>query len=160
MIGRRAVAVAGMGLVLLSGCSDSKDSDEQSAPTTAVVRTTATTTTVPRQISGGPFCEFALTFNDRFARVGTDASNPARLRATFEEGVKAIEDAQQIAPAEIKEDVSVLATTMRDLATMLNRANYDASRLSPTAIHQLASPELKAAGERLEAYTKENCRSS
>ena len=151
---RRWTAGAVLGLLVLAGCSDDKGGGDAASPTTA--RPTATTTA--QRISGGPFCEFALTFTDRFGRITPDAASPQRLRTTFEEAIKAIDDAEATAPAEIKADVRALSATFHDLYTILQQAGFDFTKVTPASFQRLQSPENQAASQRLDNYISQNCR--
>ena len=151
--GRWRVTVAAAILLLLPACS-SKEKDEGATPTTAV----EPSTTAPSRIIGGPFCEHALGFNEQNARVGPELPNPQQLRTTFEQAAKTIEDAERVAPAEVKADVEVLASTFRQFVTALEQVNFDFTKLPPAQIATLQSSEVTAAGERLDAYVRQNCR--
>jgi hypothetical protein len=154
---RSWAATAALGIVLMSGCTNGDGEEDGAASPTTAGRQGAATTTTPR-ITGGPFCEFALTFNDRFGRVGADAANPQRVRATFEEATRAAEEAEQIAPPEIRSDVATLAGTFRDLLAILREANFDFSRVPPASLERLSSPEVQASNQRLDNYVRQNCR--
>ena len=154
---RRWAAAALLGAILLTGCSSDKKKDESASPATTAAAAAPSTT---RRIIGGPFCEFALTFNGRYAQISPSLADPQQLRAAFEQAAKAIDDAEQIAPAEVRPDVRVLATQFRDLVVILQQANYDFSKVPQASIQRLQSPEVQAAGQRLDAYVKQNCRTA
>ena len=154
MRGRRAAAAALAAAVLLTGCNGGND--DSSSPTTA--RSQPAPTSSSARITGGPFCERVLTFNNRFGRLGPDLANPEQLRISFEEAATSIEEAEGIAPPEIKSDVTLLATTFRELVTVLGEANYDFTRVPPDQLQRLQDPGLQAAGQRLDSYIRQNCR--
>ncbi len=143
--------------VLLAGCTGGdNDNEDQASPPSGDDQPV---TTAARQITGGPFCEFALTFNDRFGRVGATATDAQALRRTFEDATSAIEQAESTAPPEIRADVRVLATAFRDLLTVLRQANFDPIAVPPASFQRLDNPEIQASGQRLDNYVRENCRS-
>ena len=143
--------------LILSGCTGGDDEDESSSPTTSAAQVT---TAAPRRVAGGPFCEFLVTFNDRFGRVGADATSPEQLKATFEQAAQAIQDAEPLAPPEIRSDVGLLATTFRDFVGVLQQVDYDFTKVPPAAIQNVSRPEVDAAGERVDSYIRQNCRTA
>src|ERR687897_231130 len=60
-------------------------------------------------------------------------NDPVKLRAATTDAESAIRQAQATAPAEIKADVTVVATTAREALAALQRNNFDVSR-SPEAV--------------------------
>ena len=153
---RRAAAAAVAGAILLGGCNDDKDTS--SSPTTAASQAAAGSS--GRQISGGPFCERVLTFTDRSSRIDPSVAEPQQLRRALEEATRAIEEAEQTAPAEIKTDVAVLASQFRDLVLILDQAGFDFTKIPPASLGRLQSPEIQSATQRVNTYVGQNCRTS
>ena len=158
---RTTLAIGGLALALLGGCSNG-DGDKQASPTTVAGPASGPATTVrPVDTSftgqnSAQFCALAKTYNDRFKTVGA-ASTPAQLRAVAQDGRTAINDAVAAAPAEIKPDVQVLANAFANLFTELERVNFEVSRVPPAAFAPLQAPEFQASTTRFQAYITRVC---
>jgi hypothetical protein len=98
----------------------------------------------------------AKTYNDRFTSVGTSPT-PAQLRTLAREGQTAITQAVNAAPTEIKPDVQVIANTFGGLLTELEKVNFEATRMPPSAFNSLSSPEFTASTTRFQAYIRTVC---
>lgn len=160
---RRTLAVCGVALAILSGCSGG--GDDKAAPATSAPEATAAPTTVrPVDTSftgqnSSQFCTLAKTYNERFTSVSANPT-PAQLRTVAKEGQTAINQAVTAAPAEIKKDVEVIASAFGALLTELEKVNYDAAKLPPAALGQLSAPEFASATTRFQAYLKNVCKVS
>lgn len=157
---RRTLAACAVVLTILAGCSggdDKEGASDTSAPAASGPATTArpVDTSFTGQNSA-QFCALARTYNERFTSVGSNPT-PAQLRTVTREGQAAIAQAVSAAPAEIKTDVEVLASAFGTFITELERVNFDATRLPPTALSQLSSPEFTASTTRFQAYTRTVC---
>lgn len=160
---RRTLAACGVALLVLAGCRG--DGDGDAAPTTSAPPGTAaggpTTTARPVDSSftgqnSAQFCALARTYNERFTKVGTNPS-AAELRTVAREGQTAITQAVSTAPAEIKADVQVLATTFGGLLSELEKVDFEAARLPPAAFTELSSLEFQTATTRFQAYIRTVC---
>lgn len=153
---RTTLGVCVFTVLAFVGCSSGGD-DDKAAPSTAPANAPSTTAapTFTGQDSA-QFCALAKTYTERFANVGANPS-PAQLRTVTREGQTAITQAVSAAPAEIKADIQLLATTFTGLMTELEKVNFDVSRLPPTALGQLSSPQFQAATTRFQAYTRTVC---
>ena len=141
----------------MAGCSGG--GDDKASPTTVATTVSSTSVPVPTSFTGQnstEFCNLARTYNERFTRVGTNPT-PAQLRTLSREGQTAITQAVTAAPAEIKGDVQVLATTFGALLTELEKVNFEAPRLPPAALSKLSTPEFQASTTRFQAYTRTVC---
>ncbi len=160
---RRALAACGVALLVLGGCSGGDD--DEAAPTTSAPAGAAaggpasTVRPVDTSFTGqnsAQFCALARTYNERFTKVGSNPT-PAELRTVAREGQRAISEAVSAAPAEIKKDVEVLAATFTGLLGELEKVNYDAARLSPSAFAQLSATEFQTSTTRFQAYIRSVC---
>ena len=154
------LAVCGVALVLMAGCSGDDDdsaSDTTSPPAAAGPTTTAlpTNTSFTGQNSA-QFCNLARTYNERFSKVSANPT-PAELRTVTREGQTAITQAVNAAPAEIKPDVQVIATAFNGLLAEMEKVNFDVTRLPPTAFTPLSSPEFTQATTRFNSYVRTVC---
>ena len=154
--------LAGLALAVLvvTGCSGGDD--DEAAPTTSAAPAGGPTTTVrPVDTSftgqnSAEFCTLARTYSERANTLGSNPT-PAQLRTVTREGQTAITQAVNTAPAEIKPDVEVLARTFTGLLTELERVNFEAARLPPTALQSLQAPEFAQSTTRFQAYTRSVC---
>ncbi|MGI8807527.1 MAG: hypothetical protein ACR2KK_06745 [Acidimicrobiales bacterium] len=158
---RSRLAACAVALVVLVGCSGGDDDTDEAAPTTtsAPGNTVTTVRPVDTRFTGensAQFCALAKTYNERFTSVGTNPT-PAQLRTVAREGQTAINQAVTSAPAEIKKDVEVLAAAFGTFLTELEKANFDVTKLPPTALGQLSAPEFQASSTRFQAYTRTVC---
>ena len=156
---RKILAACGLALLVLTGCSGGDDDDAAPSTTAAAAGPTTTIRPVDTSFTGqnsAQFCSLARTYTERFSSVGSNPS-PAQLRTVAQEGQRAITEAVNTAPAEIKPDVEVLARTFGNLITELERVNYDAPRLPAGALQALQAPEFTQATTRFQAYTRTVC---
>lgn len=160
---RTKLVVCALALVVLSACSSGDK--KQASPTTSAgpASTAAGPTTTLRPVdtsftgqNSAQFCSLAKTYNDRFANV-TAASTPAQMRSVAQDGRTAINQAVSAAPAEIKPDVQVIANAFTSLFNELEKVNFDATKLQPSAFAPLQTPEFQTSSTRFQAYTTKVC---
>jgi hypothetical protein len=158
---RRTLGACGVALALLAGCSGGDDKDaasDSSVPPSSVAPAT-TVRPVDTSFTGqnsAQFCTLAKTYTDRFSSVGTNPS-PAQLRTLVREGQTAITQAVNAAPAEIKRDVELLATTFSGLIAEMEKVNYEVARVPPAALSQLSTPEFQTSTTRFQTYIRSVC---
>ena len=156
---RRTLAACGLALLVMTACSG--DDDKAASTTTVPTASTATTVRpVDTSFTGEgstQFCALARTFNDRSASVGSNPT-PAQLRTVAREGQTAINQAVNAAPAEIKKDVEVIAGGFTVFLGELEKVNFDASKLPPSAVQSISSPDFQQATTRFQAYFRSVCR--
>lgn len=162
---RSTLVACGLALLVLTGCSGGgDDNDAAPAASTAPAGPSTTLAAVNPTFTGQgstEFCTLARTYTERSANVGNlSQSNPAQLRTLANEGRTAITQAANAAPAEIKADVQLIATTFSGLLVELEKANYEAAKMAPTAFAPLQTPEFGRASQRFQAYTKDVCKIS
>jgi hypothetical protein len=153
---RRILAGCGIALIVMAGCSG--DDDDAATPTSAPAPTT-TVRPVDTSFTGqgsAQFCALSRTYNERFTRVGPDAT-PAQLRTLATEGQAAISEAVTAAPPEIKRDVEVIANAFRTFMGELEKVNFEVARVPPAALQSLSAPEFQQATTRFQAYTRSVC---
>lgn len=162
---RSTLAACGLALLVLTGCS-SGDDDKDAAPAASTAPAGPTTTlgatdTTFTGQGSSDFCNLARTYAERSTNVGNPASSsPAQLRTLANEGKTAITQAANAAPAEIKADVQLIATTFTALLAELEKVNYDGTKLAPEAFAPLQAPEFGRASQRFQAYTRDVCKIS
>jgi len=150
---RRMVLSIGLAAALtLTACGGGGDDDDAApAPTTS----SSTTALVGNDQAGTPFCALARTYTERFATLLTVANDPVKLRAATTDAEAAIRQAQAQAPAEIKRDVSVVATTAGQLLAALQKNNFDLSRTSE--VTKLQEPAFQASLAKMNSYARAHC---
>jgi|GEM_PF-6313888 hypothetical protein len=150
---RRLLLSAALASALaLPGCGGGDD--EGAAPTTAAAP--ATTAAVGNDQAGTPFCRLAKTYSEKSATLLQVASDPVKLRAATTDAESAIRQAQASAPAEIKADVTKVATTAGEVLTLLQRNNFDLNK-TPDAVSKLSDPGFQAALGNVNRYGRAHC---
>jgi hypothetical protein len=146
-----------LSVIAFSACSSSKKSaTSDTSPPTAAIATLPPTTA--RAVSTDPFCNFVRTYNDRFGRINPGAlSDPQQFRTVMQDASNAIEEAAANSPAAIKADVTLMSQAVQKLLDAFQKANFDVTRIDVSALNDLATPQFTAAGQRLDAYTRQNC---
>lgn len=135
-------------LALVVGCSDD---DESSAPTTTVA-------SEGRRRSNDAYCNFLLTFSERYGQVNPSLADPPQFRSAMEEAAAAAKEAAASAPEAIKADLAVLNTGLDRLMGILRRVNFDVTKLQMAELQEIqGTPEFVEAGRRVEEYRQQNC---
>ena len=152
---RRVLVTVGLVAVLgLAGCGGGGDDDEAAPPTTAPPP--PTTAAFGNDQAGTPFCQLAKTYTEKYSTILTVANDPPRLRAATTDAESAIRQAQATAPAEIKADVTLVASTADQILTSLQRNNFDLSR-TPDVVTKLQEPGFQTALGNVHRYGRAHC---
>lgn len=151
---RRLVVSLGLVAVLgLTGCGGGGDDDKAApAPTTAAPPTTAL---LGNDQAGTPFCGLARTYTEKFNTLLAVANDPAKLKAATTDAESAIRQAQSQAPAEIKADVTAVATTAKDVLAGLQKNNFDLSKTPE--VSKLQEPAFQTSLANLTRYARAHC---
>ena len=151
---RRLFLSVGLAAVLgLTACGGG-DSDDDAAPATTAAPP-PTTAAVGNDQAGTPFCGLARTYTEKFSTILASANDPVRLRAVTTDAEAAIRQAQATAPAEIKSDVTVVATTARQVLTALQKNNFDLAGTSE--ITKLQEPAFQTSLANMNRYARAHC---
>ena len=155
---RRLAASLGLIAALaLTACGGGDDDDAAPATTTAPATTAAPAADVRgNDQAGTPFCQLARTYTEKSSTLLAAANDPPRLRAATTDAEAAIRQAQATAPAEIKTDVTTVATAAREVLTLLERNNFDLSR-TPEAVGKLTEPKFQTSLANLNRYARAHC---
>ncbi|MDQ4133728.1 MAG: hypothetical protein M3179_11110 [Actinomycetota bacterium] len=137
--------------MLLSSCSG--DDDESSSPTsTTAAAQTATT------LTDSPYCQTLQRFNERYGRVDPSLADPARFKTAMEDALASAKEAEASAPQAIKADLATLNAGLQDLFDLFQGVGFDVTKLNVSDLDRLqGTPQLEAASQRVEAYTRDNC---
>jgi hypothetical protein len=149
---RRLVVTIGLAAALaFTGCGGGDDDDAAPPPTSPP----STTALVGNDQAGTPFCGLARTYTEKFNALIGAINDPNRLRAATTDAESAIRQAQAQAPAEIKADVTAVATTAGQVLTALQRNNFDVSKTSD--ISKLQEPAFQTSLGNLNRYARAHC---
>lgn len=154
---KRLLRVATVSVAIsVAACGGGDDADETAAPTTP--STGASSVTTPAAESAAdPFCASVDVLSGDLGVVGPEDGDPDRLREQFAQAGEAIALAEADAPEELGAAVATLADGYRDFLAELEAVDFDFTQLSGSASAALDSPDLRAAGEQVEAYRVAAC---
>jgi len=151
-VNRSHWAAAGMLLLTVVACGDSKSSSGTDPSTTSTPPT---------------FCEAANTANvasqlPQQLFNGTTPPPAVAVQAVVEEFADRFAEMAALAPADIKSDVDVLDAAAQQLLTVVRASNYDVSKMTTTpeftALGQtFSSADYQNAQRRFLAYIDANC---
>ncbi len=151
---RRLFLSVGLVAVLgLAACGGGDSGDDAAPATTTAPPPTAAV--VGNDQAGTPYCGLARTYTEKFSTILASANDPVRLRAVTTDAEAAIRQAQSTAPAEIKSDVTVVATTARQVLTALQKNNFDLAGTSE--ITKLQEPAFQTSLANMNRYARAHC---
>jgi hypothetical protein len=173
-----AVAIAG----LMSGCSSKKTTAASSAaaPSSAAAAAGASVaaaagasgaaaSAIASAVAAVPSpTKVKATGGGTFCKEVANAANSAGLQAAVASGPAGIkEEAQRTqaleaqilkeAPSSLKPDITTLFGATNAFYAALAKANYDYTKVDPSALTVMSTPAVTAAEAHLEAYTKTVC---
>ena len=151
---RLAVSVGLAAVLALAACGGGGD-DEDAAPASSTTPP-PTTTPVGNDQASTPFCQLARTYTEKFAALLPAANDPAKLRAATTDAEVAIRQAKATAPPEVRADVNVVATTVADALTALQKKNFVLAD-APDAVTKLQEPGFQTAFSNLNRYARAHC---
>lgn len=163
----KKIVVFGLALVLVVGSLGGifvalvQDDGSSSSPSSTTAPTVSTTSTTRVEFSGTgseAFCAADARLNAAIAQQPPTANDAASLKADFERRVSAVQELEQVAPAEIKPDVVAVGGAYEKLAPALDAAGYDMSKVSQADRAAAQTPEVTAAGQRISQYTERICK--
>ena len=106
----------------------------------------------------GDFCETARRFQEEFEDLGTEQPASAdEYRALYEDIGDAIDELVADAPGEIEADAETVQANFRKVKEILERYDYDFSKIPPEESEAMNDPEVDAANQRLDAYLQQVC---
>lgn len=155
---RLVALLAALGLVAAISLAACGGSDKKT-PTTTVTSPLTTTQAIDTNFTGAgsaEFCDMAKTLNTNPSAIAPNAST-AQIRANLETADKDIHHAADVAPAEIKPDVTVIAASFSSIVAAIGQAGYDLTKVSPEALATFQSPEFSSAAARFQAYLTQIC---
>ena len=130
-------------------------SSTSSAPPSTVA-TTAGAGAV--SLGGGSFCSVAKKVQAEQASSAAAATDkPDSLKALLIQANQELGEFVTIAPSAIKADVQTLATAEKTFFTAIAAANYDVTKVSPSALTDLDTPAVTTATDHITAYLTSQC---
>ncbi|MDQ3895906.1 MAG: hypothetical protein M3326_01440 [Actinomycetota bacterium] len=154
---RRLLVSLGLAAVVgLTSCGGGGDHEKAAAPTTAAPPPTTAAPAVGNDQASTPFCQLARTYSEKYSTLLTVANDPVRLRAATTDAESAIRQAQSTAPAAIKSDVTLVASTASQVLAALQRNNFDLSK-TPEALSRLQDPSFQTALSNVNRYGRAHC---
>jgi hypothetical protein len=150
---RLAVSLGLVAVLGLTGCGGGGDDDDAAPAQTSLAP--ATTAAIGNDQAGTPFCGLARTYTEKFSTLLSVANDPVKLRAATTDAESAIRQAQAQAPAEIKSDVTAVATTAAQVLAALQKNNFDLSRTAE--VSKLQEPAFQTSLASLNRYARAHC---
>jgi hypothetical protein len=148
--------VAALGLTACGGGSGKSTAAATTTTPTTVAPVTTTVATGNDQ-AGTQFCMLAKTYNDKYNSLLSSLGDPTKLKSVATDAESAIRQAQTTAPAAIKADVTVVATTASQVLAALQKANFVFGNTAPAEVAKLQDPGFQASLARLVAYGQAHC---
>jgi len=155
--------VAGLALVAavaLTACGGGSG-DKKAAPTTTVppVTVPAPTTTIVmgNDQAGTRFCQLLKTYKERFDNLLPSVNDPVKLKAATADVDSAIRDLKDTAPAQLKPDITTVASTVSQVVAALQKANYVFANTSPGEVAKLSDQNFQNSVDRLTTYGQAHC---
>ncbi len=139
-----------------AGSATGSMSSPASASSPAAPSSSASAVTI--DISGN-FCKDARSEASHSSQLQDEltTTDPAQLKALEQTYAGVLTRFAAEAPSQIKASVEVLVNGDRTLLTALAAADYDYTKLSPTAIAPLETPAFTAAAAQVTAYLRTTC---
>jgi hypothetical protein len=158
---RPLLAATVLGLVLAAACG-SDEGSEDAAPTAAPT-SGVTASTAPLEFDGDPDSEFCRRSREAADQPVLDpfeaGIEPREVELRFRALAQRFAGFAEIAPDPLADDLTLLDQTFRDLAVLLDDADYDFARLAEAGadISVFDDPALAEVADRLTAYQDQVC---
>ncbi len=148
---RSLVALALVCVVGLAGCGGDGD-DEEAAPTPET--TAAAAPAVPGR--EGRFCQLLRSYEDQYNRT-RNVTEPEQLRELLRNIRSDLNEAQDVAPLEVKSDVELVAQVLDEYVDELEKVDFQTRRVPAEVVQRLLSPDFLSAAQRVQVYARTNC---
>lgn len=167
-----AIAAAAL-LVGLAGCGGSSDSADKATTTEAKASSDDKTTTTDAQSStteaddtasttvvatgGGTFCKELAGYINEMSTRDIDVTDKEGYKQFIEESAEQSKQLLSSAPDELQDSVDVLVEVQEQLASELEKVDYDFTKLPDDAMSSMNTPEFTKANEELTTYVTDTC---
>ena len=150
----KIIAACALIAIAMTACGSSSKSSSSSQ--------TGTNTTIASSgngggSGGGSFCEKAKAEASSFASTGLTGKNADQLKSEYANIDAKLKQLQADAPSALKDDFATYATFAKKIQKVLGDANYDYTKVSPTAFLGLYTPQLSSALKNISAYFQNQC---
>ena len=145
----------GLALVSCSGDDDPRAAERRAA--TGPIEATTTTEPTFSGAGGEEFCRQAAAVNERLRSMVQAQATPDLARTLFTSAAKAVRALAEVAPADIAADTRTLARSYESLVDALAKADWRPDRISVQVDQKLNAPNVRLAGDRLQAYERKVC---
>jgi hypothetical protein len=128
------------------------------APSTKAASTKSSGGGGSGSLGSGSFCDIAK--NQEAAQqkeISAFSDTPASLKTIEEQDAKLLPEFLAIAPAAIKPDVQEIVTVDEQLLAALQKANFDVSKIPPSALSGFQTPALTKASNDIATYLDKTC---
>lgn len=103
------------------------------------------------------WCAVGEDFAGTSALESADPTDPEAFRAALEEFEAQLDEVRAAAPDEIRDDVALVLDGFDELFAALEAVDFDMMQVDLSVVEAFNSEEFTAAGERVGAFTDENC---
>jgi hypothetical protein len=149
----------------LAACGSSSSGGTAAAGSSTTPSAAASDTTTPAASSGGgvldagSFCTFAKKAQSEEAKQGQafSSDSPQQLAAYVQKSLAELQTFASAAPSAIKGDVATVVTGVNKLFDALKKANYDYTKISPSAVQSIDTPAFTQADAAVASYLKTKC---
>ena len=149
---RSLVTLALVCVVGLVGCGG--DGDDEVAPTPETTTTAAAAPAVPGR--EGRFCQLLRSYEDQYNRT-RNVTEPEQLRELLRNIRSDLDEAQDVAPLEVKADVELVAQVLGEYVDELEKVDFQTRRIPAEVVQRLLSPDFLSAAQRVQVYGRANC---
>ena len=143
------------------GCSKSDDKgDAVASSSTTAPAVTSTTRFVDTRFTGedsGEFCKFIADFSVSQQQVSANAT-AASLEIAFRDSLAAIDQAVEVAPAEIKADAVRIADTFKSVQAAAAAVGFEVTKMSAESVGMLLDQQFLDSVTRMQAYLTNVCK--
>lgn len=149
-----ALGVAGVAAVISGDDSSGPESVLASGPTAS------STTTTRVEFSGdgaADYCAADQRLSEDLAANAPTSADPVALEAHFERQVAGVRELEGLAPDEIRADLTTTIGAYEALRPALAAVGWNPRQVSASDSAAIGTPEVVAAGRRLEQYRERVC---
>lgn len=139
----------------VAACSSGDGDPERGSPPT-VPAATATTRGESTSADNERFCARIRTADELLNRARVSGT-PQAVEERYNSAVEAMRAVVDATPERLKKDAEMMARGYDALVDEVRKAGWSLSRVPAGTIERLGTPDMRAAGERLETYERQAC---
>ncbi|MDQ3640169.1 MAG: hypothetical protein M3450_01555 [Actinomycetota bacterium] len=153
---RAHLAGGALALALSVAACSGGDGDSESGSPPTVPAATATTRGQSSSADNERFCERLRRADELLNRARTSGT-PQAVEERYNSAVEAMRGVVDSTPERLRKDAETLARGYDALVEEVRKAGWSLSRVPAGTIERLGTPDMRAAGERLETYERQVC---